>query len=76
MADHQAEPVMLAVRAAFERSELSLDGLGLRMGYPKETARKSAWQFVNRTNDPRFSMLRRFAGALEIEVAELLELSR
>lgn len=63
---------MLAVRAAFERSGLSLDELGNRMGYPGDTARKSAWQFVNKTNDPRFSMLRRFAAALGIEVVALM----
>ena len=75
MADHQPEPIMLAVRAALERSELSFEELGIRMGYPKETARKSAWQFVKTTNNPRFSMLRRFADALGIKIAELLELS-
>jgi hypothetical protein len=75
MTQQQAEPVMKAVRAAFERSGLSLDELGVRMGYGKNIARKSAWQFVNRTNDPRFSMLRRFASAVGIELAELLDLS-
>jgi hypothetical protein len=35
------------VRTRFERSEMTLDDLGLKMGYPKETARKSAWQFLN-----------------------------
>jgi hypothetical protein len=37
---------MTNVGTRFERSEMTLDDLGLKMGYPKETARKSAWQFV------------------------------
>ena len=64
---------MTAVRTAFRESQLSFEQLGLRMGYPREIARKSAWQFVRRTKDPRFSMLRRFAGALGIRVSELVD---
>lgn len=41
------------------------------MGYPKESARKSAWQFM-RTSDPRVGMLRRFAKALKIPLEELI----
>jgi hypothetical protein len=62
---------MAAVRARFEKSKLSLDELGLKMGYPKETARKSAWQFLNKTNDPRLSMLRKFAAAVGCSVKSL-----
>lgn len=62
---------MSAVTAKFERSGLSLDELGLRMGYPKESARKSAWQFLNKTSDPRVSMLRRFADAVGCSVKSL-----
>jgi hypothetical protein len=42
------------------------------MGYPPETARKSAWQFIRRTNDPRFSMLRKFAEAIGVSLRELV----
>ncbi len=45
---------------------------GLKMGYPEETARKSAWQFIRQTGDPRLSMLRRFAKAMGVDVRELL----
>lgn len=62
---------MAAVRARFEKSKLSLDELGLKMGYPKESARKSAWQFIHKTNDPRLSMLRKFAGAVGCSVKSL-----
>ena len=73
MEDQLPDPVMAAVRAAHERSGLSFEQLGLRMGYTKDTARRSAWQFVNRTNDPRLSMLRRFGEAVGTPVSELLE---
>ena len=63
---------MAAVRTRFERSKLSLDELGIKMGYPKESARKSAWQFIHRTNDPRLSMLRRFAQAVGTSLKNLI----
>jgi hypothetical protein len=62
---------MDAVRARFEKSKLSLEELGVKMGYPKESARKSAWQFLNQTNDPRLSMLRKFAAAVGCSVKSL-----
>lgn len=64
---------MAAVRARFEKSGLSLDELGQRMGYPKESARKSAWQFIHRTNDPRLSMLRKFAKAVGVKLSTLIK---
>jgi hypothetical protein len=66
------DPVMEAVRARFEKSEMTLDQLGEKMGYPKATARKSAWQFIQKTNDPRMSMLRKFAAAVGVKVSSLL----
>jgi hypothetical protein len=66
------DPVMAQVKAKFEKSKLSLDELGLKMGYPKDTARKSAWQFIHKTNDPRLSMLRRFAEAVGTSIKSLV----
>jgi hypothetical protein len=66
------DPVMTAVRKQFEKSKLSLDELGLKMGYPKDSARKSAWQFIQRTNDPRLSMLRRFAKAIGVKISTIV----
>ena len=66
------DPVMVKVRARFEKSGLSLHDLGMKMGYPEATARKSAWQFIAKTGDPRVSMLRRFAKAIRTTVSELL----
>jgi transcriptional regulator with XRE-family HTH domain len=65
---------MQAVRTAFEQSGLSQEELGLKMGYDPSIARKSTWQFLNKTNDPRFSMLRRFSEAIGVPVIEVLKL--
>ena len=69
--DSEPDPAMAAVRVRFEKSKLSLDELGARMGYPAASARKSAWQFLNKTNDPRLSMLRKFATAVGCSVKSL-----
>jgi len=63
---------MQQIRERFEKSGMTLDQLGQHMGYPEETARKSAWQFLNKTADPRLSMLRRFAGAVGVKLSTLL----
>jgi hypothetical protein len=41
------------------------------MGYAGDVAQKSAWQFLNKTSDPRFSKLRKFAAAVGVPVANL-----
>lgn len=61
------------VRIVFDRSGLSLDELGQRMGYAPATAKKSAWQFLNKTADPRLSMLERFAEGMNIPIVELFK---
>ena len=72
MADKHVDPSMAKVRAMFEQSGLSLHDLGLKMGYGAEIARQSAFQFM-KAGDPRISMLRRFAAAMGITVAELCD---
>jgi hypothetical protein len=62
---------MRKVRAWFAASGLSHQDLGLRMGYPADTARQSAWQFM-KAGDPRISVLRRFAVAAEMSVEALI----
>lgn len=62
---------MIRVQQLFEKSGLTLDDLGQRMGYSAPNARQSAWQFVTRTDDPRLSMLEKFAAAIGVSVAEL-----
>jgi len=66
------DPSMWRARRAFEKSGLSLNELGSRMGYPAEHARQSAWQFLRHTSDPRISMLRRFCQATGLDLRDLL----
>jgi len=66
-------PVMERARILFKRSGLSLNALGLRMGYSEQVARKSAWQFLRKTTDPRLSMLEKFADALSISIKDLIK---
>jgi hypothetical protein len=67
------DPIMAAVQARFEKSKLSLDQLGQKMGYKPETARKSAWQFIYKTNDPRWSMLQKFADAVGVKIHAIVK---
>lgn len=71
MGKDSLDPLMVRVRALFEQSHLTLEELGQKMGYDGSTTRASAWQFLNRTNDPRLSMLRKFAQAIGVPVGEL-----
>jgi hypothetical protein len=71
MAIDAPDPAMKKVQALFEKSGKTLEQLGIEMGYPKETARQSAWQFM-KTNDPRLSMVRRFAKAVGVPVDDLV----
>jgi transcriptional regulator with XRE-family HTH domain len=59
------------VRQHFKKSGLTLHDLGVKMGYDEDIARQSAFQFM-KTGDPRISMLRRFAKAIEISIEELV----
>jgi transcriptional regulator with XRE-family HTH domain len=65
------EKVMRRVREVFEKSNKTLDELGIAMGYEGDVARKSAWQFLNKTADPRLSMLQRFAIAMSVPLADV-----
>ena len=46
MAEKLEDPSMAKVHALFEKSGLTLNELGLRMGFPAETARQAAFQFM------------------------------
>jgi transcriptional regulator with XRE-family HTH domain len=67
----ETDPLMTRIRILFERSGMTLDELGQKMGYSGDMARKSAWQFLNKTHDHRVSMLRKFAGAVGVNVVDL-----
>lgn len=68
-----AANVMGRVVARFKNSDLSLHEFGEKMGYPKNTARKSAWQFLHKTADPRLTMLEKAAKALSVTVASFMD---
>jgi transcriptional regulator with XRE-family HTH domain len=63
---------IVRAREVFSASGKTLDEVGVAMGYETGVARKSAWQFLNKTTDPRLSMLRRFAKAMGVSVEELV----
>jgi transcriptional regulator with XRE-family HTH domain len=71
MADKQEDPSMAKVKALFEQSGLSMNDLGLKMGFAAEVARQSVFQFM-KSGDPRIGTLRRFAKAIGIEIEELV----
>lgn len=66
------DAVMRKVKSLFDRSGLSLEKLGQQMGYEEGTARRAAWQFLNKTTDPRLSMLQRFAEAVGVELKDIV----
>jgi transcriptional regulator with XRE-family HTH domain len=66
------DSAMKKAQDVFEQSGKTLDQLGEAMGYEGDVARKSAWQFLNKTADPRLSMLRRFAKAMGVTLEELV----
>jgi transcriptional regulator with XRE-family HTH domain len=72
MSAKSEDPVMRRVRDLFDKSGMSLDDLGQKMGSEGPTARKSAWQFLNKVDDPRIGTLRKFAKALGVPLEELL----
>ena len=65
------DSTMTSVRRLFKKSGLTLHELGLKMGYEDKIARQSAFQFM-KASDPRISMLRRFARALDVSLDDLI----
>ena len=68
----RAEAVMKKAQKLLEKSGMTLDELGVKMGYETGTARRAVWQLFNKTPDPRFSTLVRLAEALGVELKDLL----
>jgi transcriptional regulator with XRE-family HTH domain len=60
------------MQALFKQSGMTMADLGIRMGYDAETARQSVFQFL-KSADPRASMLRRFAKAMDVPLSDLLD---
>lgn len=68
--------VMARVRETYERSFLTLDRVGRRMGYPRETAAHAAWQFIYTTKNPHVSTLIRYARAMRVSPSKFLTATR
>ena len=67
------DPVMQTLNRIFKESGKTLDEVGMGMGYAPDMARKSAWQFLRQTSDPRLSMLRKFAKSMGLSVKDLFD---
>lgn len=67
-----AERVLRKAQKLLEKSGMTLDELGQKMGYETGTARRAVWQLFNKTPDPRLSTLERLAEALGVELKDLL----
>jgi len=66
-----AQTVLSKAKRLATKSGLTYQQMGVRMGYPKESARQSVGQFLNSTN-PSVAMLVKFAKALGVDAKELL----
>ena len=64
--------IMKRANAVFEKSGLTLEELGKKMGADPATSRMTAWQFLRKSTDPRVSMLLRFCQAMDMSISELL----
>lgn len=66
-----ADSVMDNIRAAFERSGLTLNQLGEGLGYEGPTAKKRARFLLYRTSDPRISTVLAVAQTLRVKIGDL-----
>ncbi len=61
----------MTVRARYEKSGLTLDELGDQDGLSTRVGPQERVAILNKTNDPRLSMLRKFAAAVGCSVKSL-----
>jgi transcriptional regulator with XRE-family HTH domain len=76
MMEEKPDPAILRAKKLFERSGKSLDWLGQQMGLTGDTARKGAWQLLNKVADPKVKTLRALADALGVPIEELVSEKR
>ena len=67
-----AATVLRKARKLLDKSGMTMDELGVKMGFAPGTARRAVWQLFNKTDDPRLSTVVRLAEALGVEVKDLL----
>ena len=68
------DPAMDKVREIWEQKKAdgwTMQRLGLAMGYPPGSARKSISQFLQ-SHDPQISTLRKFAKAVGVKITTLV----
>ena len=65
------DPSMSKVRKLVKASGMTQHELGVKMGYPADSARQAVWQLL-RTGDPQVSTLRRLAKALGVKLVDLI----
>ena len=65
------DPAVKKARKLFKQSGKSLEEVGQAMGYAPGTARRAAWQFLNKIDNPTVDALRRFAKAIGVSVKDL-----
>ena len=63
---------MAEIQAVFDKSEMSMQELGEAMGYAPSTARQAVSQFL-KSNDPRISMVLKFAHATGKKITDFLK---
>ena len=67
-----ADGVMDNIPNAFERSGMTLNGLGEGLGYDGPTAKKHAWLLLYRTSDPRISTMLAVTKAPGVKIGDLV----
>ena len=70
MSKQSADPAVIKARELFTASGKTMEEIGVAMGFPAPTARKSVWQLLNKIDDPRLSTLRNFAAAIGVPMSE------
>jgi hypothetical protein len=62
---------MKKIKKIFYSSDLTMEDLGLKMGYPPTTAGQSVFQFL-KSDKPRLDVVQRFASAMGMPVEKLI----
>lgn len=70
--DAEIDGAMVRVPRAIRQVRSIARRTGREDGLPEGIRRKSAWQILNETGDPRLSMLRKFAAAVGCSVKSLV----
>jgi transcriptional regulator with XRE-family HTH domain len=68
----RSKSAMDRVREAFDASDLSMQELGEKMGYADTTARQAVSQFL-KSDDPRVSMVQKFAKAVGKKASDFID---